>query len=383
MSFYKILLKPFLFLMNPERAHQVTFSSLKFLMKIPGTRWICSRFFVLRDSRLETVVAGIRFPNRVGLAAGLDKNAKMMDEFAALGFGFIEIGTVTPIAQHGNEKPRLFRLPADEALINRMGFNNEGVKAASERLKRKKSKVVIGGNIGKNKTTPNEFAGDDYEKCFLELFPVVDYFVVNVSSPNTPGLRELQEKEPLKKLLMRLQELNRVKNQDERAKNKEERAKNKEERAKSKEERAKSKEEGAKSQEKRKPIFLKIAPDLTNEQLDEIIEVVRESGIDGIVATNTTIERNHLITTESELKKIGNGGLSGKPLTRRSTEVIRYLHNKSGGKIPIIGVGGIHSAADAMEKINAGASLVQLYTGFIYEGPALVKKINKAFLQNR
>ncbi len=358
MSIYKAILKPFLFLMNPERAHHITFSCLKIILGVPGMKPLFRAFFANDNPVLETVVAGIRFPNRVGLAAGLDKDAKMVDEIAALGFGFTEIGTVTPVPQPGNDKPRLFRLPEDEALINRMGFNNEGVKAAAQRLKRKKSCIIVGGNIGKNKITPNESAGDDYERCFHELYEVVDYFVLNVSSPNTPGLRELQEKEPLKRLLDRLMKLN-------------------------KEREVKSHKSKVKSQklENRRPIFLKIAPDLTDSQLDEIIDVVTETGIDGIVATNTTIQREGLKTQDQTLKEIGNGGLSGKPLTKRSTEVIRYLHQKSNGKIPIIGVGGIHSAEDAIEKLNAGASLIQIYTGFIYEGPALVKRINDAILR--
>jgi dihydroorotate dehydrogenase len=349
MSGYKYFLKPLLFLLNPERAHHVTFFCLKNLLRLPGIKMIVQKMFVVTDPALETIVGGIRFPNPVGLAAGLDKDAKMVDEFSALGFGFVEIGTVTPLAQTGNEKPRLFRLPADEALINRMGFNNEGMAAAASRLKKRLSKIPIGGNIGKNKSTPNVNAVDDYEKCFRALYDVVNYFVVNVSSPNTPGLRALQEKEPLKQLLLHLQKINR----------------------------------DLSTGKKNKPVFLKIAPDLTNEQLDEIIEVVNESGIDGIVATNTTVSRENLKTSRVTVDAMGNGGLSGKPLSRRSTEVIRYLHQKSGGKIPIIGVGGIHSAEDALEKLHAGASLLQLYTGFIYEGPAVIKKINKAILKER
>jgi dihydroorotate dehydrogenase len=348
MSGYKSFLKPLLFRINPERAHYFTFFWLRNIFRIPGMKSIFRKMFVVDDRRLETTVAGLRFPNPVGLAAGLDKDAKMVDEFSALGFGFVEIGTVTPIAQPGNDKPRLFRLPADEALINRMGFNNEGAEAAATRLRKRTSKIPVGGNIGKNKITTNENAVADYEKCFRALFDTVDYFVVNVSSPNTPGLRALQEKEPLKKLLLRLQEIN--------------------------------KELSEKSNTKKKPVFLKIAPDLTDNQLDEIIEVVNDSAIDGIVATNTTISREHLQTEKDSIDQIGNGGLSGKPLTQRSTEVIRYLHQKSNDKIPIIGVGGIHSAADALEKLQAGASLLQVYTGFIYEGPALVKRINKAIL---
>ena len=310
-----------------------------------------SRLYSIRNRKLETTVAGIRFPNPLGLAAGLDKDAKMVDEFSVLGFGFVEIGTVTPVAQAGNDKPRLFRLPKDEALINRMGFNNEGAEAAASRLSKRKSQIPVGGNIGKNKSTPNENAIDDYEKCFRSLYKAVDYFVVNVSSPNTPGLRALQEKEPLKKLLLHLQKLNTDLSHS--------------------------------YNTSKKPVFLKIAPDLTNEQLDEIIEVVKDSGIDGIVATNTTISRENLRTGKVEIDSMGNGGLSGKPLDNRSTEVIRYLHLKSGGTIPIIGVGGIHSPEDALEKLHAGASLLQLYTGLIYEGPGLVKRINKAILKER
>jgi dihydroorotate dehydrogenase len=258
----------------------------------------------------------------------------------ALGFGFVEIGTVTPLAQPGNPLPRMFRLPKDQALINRMGFNNDGAVAVLARLKKLKGKVIVGGNIGKNKNTPNEKAVDDYLKCFEQLFEFVDYFVINVSSPNTPGLRELQEKEPLKRILSELMDRNRL-------------------------------------MPTPKPVLLKIAPDLTESQLDDILEIVSETGLNGIIATNTTISRENLDTEVSKIKSIGAGGLSGKPLKDRSTEIIRYLHQKSGGKIPLVGVGGIHSAEDAAEKLNAGASLVQLYTGFIYEGPALISKINR------
>jgi dihydroorotate dehydrogenase len=281
----------------------------------------------------------------VGLAAGFDKDAKLIDELASLGFGFIEIGTITPKAQSGNPKPRLFRLTDDNGIINRMGFNNQGIEGAIARLEKRKSNIIIGGNIGKNKVTPNEEAFNDYEKCFVQLYPYVDYFVVNVSSPNTPGLRELQEKGPLTQLLNHLMELNQ-------------------------------------KQEKTKPILLKIAPDLSNQQLDDIIEIVSITKIAGVIATNTTISRDDLKTSKSTVDEIGNGGLSGKPLGKRATEVIRYLYEKSNGAFPIIGVGGIMSAKDALEKLEAGASLVQLYTGFIYEGPGLVKKINKAILEN-
>ncbi len=299
--------------------------------------------YAVEDKRLERTVFGITFPNPVGLAAGLDKDATLFDELGILGFGFIEIGTLTPKPQPGNEKPRMFRLRKDSALINRMGFNNQGTAAAVERLKRRKTNVIIGGNIGKNKVTPNEEAVNDYESCFETLFPFVDYFVVNVSSPNTPNLRELQDKAPLTELLNRVQLLNSKK-------------------------------------QKPKPVLLKIAPDLTDSQLDDIIEIVKSTKIDGVVATNTTISRDGLLTPDSELQTCGAGGLSGKPLAKRATEVIRYLHRKSGGSFPIIGVGGIHSAEDAIEKIEAGATLVQLYTGFIYEGPKLITRINKAIL---
>lgn len=313
-------------------------------MRIPGFKALFRAMYAVNDKRLERTVFGITFPNPVGLAAGLDKDAKLFDELGIVGFGFIEIGTLTPKGQPGNDKPRLFRLKADSGLINRMGFNNEGVDAAVARLKKRKTKVIIGGNIGKNKVTPNEEATSDYEKCFEVLFDHVDYFVVNVSSPNTPNLRELQDKAPLTALLSRLKELNAQKKNP-------------------------------------KPILLKIAPDLTDSQLDDIIDIVHSTKIDGVVATNTTISREGLNTPQVRLQEIGMGGLSGKPLTKRATEVIRYLHTKSGGSFPIIGVGGIHCAEDALEKLDAGATLVQLYTGFIYEGPKLITRINKAILR--
>jgi dihydroorotate dehydrogenase len=341
MSLYKWVLKPFLFLLNPESAHHFTFSGLKNAFRIPGIKELIKGQFAVKNPKLQRIVFGIKFPNPVGLAAGLDKNAILFDELSCLGFGFIEIGTVTPVAQPGNPRPRMFRLPEDEALINRMGFNNDGAKAIAERLKKKKSNIIIGGNIGKTKITSNENAIDDYEKCFRELYEAVDYFVVNVSSPNTPGLRELQEKEPLKVILNRLQELN-----------------------------SKLQNDG-----KRKPLLLKIAPDLSNEQLDEIIEVVLETKLDGVIATNTTISREHLQTNASKVESMGAGGLSGKPLAKRSTEVIKYIALKSQKRFAIIGSGGILSPSDAIEKLDAGADLVQLYTGFIYEGPGLVKRI--------
>ena len=302
------------------------------------------KYFNVTSSNLSRRVFGIDFPNPVGLAAGFDKDAKLFKELGCLGFGFVEIGTVTPKPQPGNPKPRLFRLPKDEALINRMGFNNGGAVEAVHRLKNRPKDLIVGGNIGKNKTTPNEQAVDDYLICFNALFDYVDYFVVNVSSPNTPNLRALQEKEPLTHLLNTLQDEN---------------------------ERRKA----------RKPILLKIAPDLSNEQLDDIVDIVFETKIDGVIATNTTIERSGLHASDEALNHIGAGGLSGKPLQKRATAVIRYLAEKSKGAFPIIGVGGIHSPEDAQEKLVAGASLIQLYTGFIYEGPGLVKRINK-FLSN-
>jgi dihydroorotate dehydrogenase len=335
------LLKFFLFRVNPETAHHLTFSLIKF----PGFSFLAKKVYSLHNPVLKRKVFGLEFNNPVGLAAGLDKNAIAFNELGELGFGFIEIGTVTPKPQPGNDKPRLFRLPKNEALINRMGFNNDGVKEAAQRLRNRKDKtLIIGGNIGKNKITPNEKAVDDYIICFNELFDVVDYFVVNVSSPNTPNLRDLQEKEPLTNLLNTLQHLNRKKSNP-------------------------------------KPILLKIAPDLTDSQLDDIIDIVKQTGIAGIIATNTTVSRDGLDYDQSQVDKIGMGGLSGKPLTERSTEVIRYLKQKSGNAFPVIGVGGIHSAQDAVDKINAGADLVQLYTGFIYHGPQLIKDINKKLAQ--
>jgi dihydroorotate dehydrogenase len=336
------LVKPLLFLMNPEKAHHFTFSFIRF----PGFSSIAKIIYKKEHFSLKKNVFGLEFNNPVGLAAGLDKNAIAFNELGDLGFGFIEIGTVTPKAQPGNEKPRLFRLKKDEALINRMGFNNDGVIEAAKRLKKRKDKtVIIGGNIGKNKLTPNESAVNDYIICFNELFDVVDYFVVNVSSPNTPNLRDLQEKEPLTKLLNTLQDLNNKKT-------------------------------------KPKPILLKIAPDLTNTQLDDIIDIVKQTRITGIIATNTTISREGLSYEKAEIDKIGAGGLSGKPLTQKSTEVIRYLKQKSNNAFPIIGVGGIHSAQDALDKLEAGADLVQLYTGFIYHGPGLITDINKKLIKN-
>jgi len=340
------LVKPLFFQMNPEQAHHNVTSGLKFFTKIWGSDALLKSLYTVEDPRLQTTVFGLTFKNPVGLAAGFDKNADYIEQMSKLGFGFIEIGTVTPKPQPGNDKPRMFRLLNDEALINRMGFNNQGADVAAGRLKHLKEKngVIIGGNIGKNKVTPNEEAVNDYIYCFNSLFDYVDYFVVNVSSPNTPGLRDLQEKEPLKKILNTLQDLNHAKASP-------------------------------------KPILLKIAPDLTDSQLDDIVEIVQDTKIAGVIATNTTISREGLHSDPNLVKEAG--GVSGKPLTKRSTEVIKYLSDKSNKAFPIIGVGGIHSAADAIEKLNAGASLIQIYTGFIYEGPGLVAEICKGILKGK
>ena len=333
---YKSVIRKTLFKFDPEEVHHFTFSVLKILFKIPLVGNLAKKNFQVSDKKLERNLFGLTFKNPVGLAAGFDKNAELFDEFGYFGFGFVEIGTVTPKPQPGNPKKRIFRLVEDEALINRMGFNNDGVKVVAERLKNRKTDIIIGGNIGKNKVTPNENAVDDYIICFNELFDVVDYFVVNVSSPNTPNLRALQDKEPLTNLLNSLQIEN-------------------------------------KNKTKQKPILLKIAPDLTNEQLLDIIDIVKTTKIAGVIATNTTISRENL----KSQKQNETGGLSGKPLTKRATEVIRFLSKKSNKAFPIIGIGGIHSVEDAKEKLAAGADLIQLYTGFIYEGPGIVKRINK------
>ena len=336
---YKLLIRPILFWFDPEEVHHFSFSFIKFISKIPFVPNFLKSIYEVKDNRLEREVFGLKFKNPVGLAAGFDKDAKCYKELSNFGFGFIEIGTLTPKPQDGNPKKRLFRLKSDSAIINRMGFNNDGVDAAVLRLKKNNS-VLIGGNIGKNKLTPNKDAASDYLICFDALFDYVDYFVVNVSSPNTPNLRELQDKKPLTELLTKLE----IRNSEHKTK---------------------------------KPILLKIAPDLTDEQLLDIIDIVNETKIAGVIATNTTVSRDNL---QSE-NKTETGGLSGKPLTNRSTEVIRFLSEKSNKVFPIIGVGGIHSAEDALEKLEAGASLIQLYTGFIYEGPNLVTEINKAILK--
>lgn len=336
---YKILIRPILFCFDPEKIHYFIFSVIKICCKIPLVSHLIRSMYVVNDKRLERDLFGLKFKNPVGLAAGFDKDAVLFNELNNFGFGFIEIGTLTPKPQEGNPKKRLFRLKSDQAIINRMGFNNGGVLEAVERL-RKNDGVLIGGNIGKNKVTTNEHAENDYLICFNALFNYVDYFVVNVSSPNTPNLRALQDKEPLTKLLISLMNENAKK-------------------------------------KLQKPILLKIAPDLSNDQLQDIIDIVSDTNIMGVIATNTTISRDGLHSD----KKSEKGGLSGKPLTQRSTEVIRFLAEKSNKAFPIIGVGGIHSAKDALDKIEAGADLVQLYTGFIYEGPNLIRQINKAILK--
>jgi dihydroorotate dehydrogenase len=337
---YKVL-RSILFCFDPEWVHYFSMNGLKLLCKIPGVKNLIASCFKPKGNKPYEFLS-LQFPNRVGLGAGFDKNARYLNELEALGFGFVEIGTVTPLPQAGNDKLRLFRLPKDKALINRMGFNNDGVEVVVKRLQEwqlKNSTLIIGGNIGKNKITPNEDAWKDYEKCFLALHDYVDYFVVNVSSPNTPGLRELQEKDALHKILTNLQSQNSK----------------------------------AKIQ---KPILLKIAPDLTTEQIDDVIALALEIKLDGLVASNTTISRDKLQTTNHKLQTIGAGGLSGLPVKARSTEIVKYIYQKTGGQIPIIASGGIFTGADAKEKIDAGASLIQVWTGFIYEGPAIVKKIS-------
>ena len=337
---YRYLLKPILFRFVPEKAHNITVGLFKTLLSIPGGGWLTDQMFGYESENSAVTIGGLTFPNAVGLAAGFDKDGKYYHDMSKLGFGFVEIGTVTPLPQEGNPQPRLFRVPADQGIINRMGFNNDGVDAMVERIQKygKPDNCILGGNIGKNKATPNDRAVDDYIICFEKLYNLVDYFVVNVSSPNTPGLRELQDKKPLSIILNALTKRNK----------------------------------------ENKPLLLKIAPDLTDGQLDDIIELVDETGITGLIATNTTISRDGLSTDAKEIESIGNGGLSGAPLTNRATAVIKYLHDKSNGAFPIIGVGGITTGQDAVDKIKAGASMVQIYSGLIYRGPELVKESKKA-----
>lgn len=337
---YARLIRPLLFALSPELAHHFTFQALRVLHRIPGWNFLARSWFGAPVQARPVEVAGLRFPNRVGLAAGFDKDGLLWRELSHYGFGFLELGTVTPRPQPGNPMPRLFRLPADKALINRMGFNNRGAVALASRLKVSHPGLVIGGNIGKNKKTPNEKALTDYRACLNILHPVVDYFVVNVSSPNTPNLRALQEKEPLKALLKQLLADNAT-------------------------------------YENPRPIFLKIAPDLNQNQLNDILEIVQDTGLHGLIATNTTIAREGLKTPPKAVEKMGAGGLSGAPIRARATEVVGYLREKAGPQLPIIAVGGVFTPADAQEKLNAGADLVQVYTGFIYEGPGMVRRILK------
>lgn len=340
---YKLLIRPILFLFDPEKIHHFIFSMLKFGSKVPGKSAVIRSLYQVNDKRLERELFGLKFKNPVGLAAGFDKNAGLYNELANFGFGFIEIGTVTPKGQTGNPKKRLFRLKSDKGIINRMGFNNDGLEAAIEQLKKNKGKLIIGGNIGKNTNTAPENYTSDYLECFNALHPYVDYFVLNVSCPNVGSHAKLTDKDYLEELISAVQKANNV-------------------------------------FDKKKPILLKIAPDLNDIQLDEIIELVATTKIDGVIASNTSIDRSNLKADPKRLLEIGNGGLSGQPIREKSTQVIKYLADKSNKAFPIIGVGGIHSAQDALEKIEAGADLIQIYTGFIYEGPKLIKDINKAIL---
>lgn len=338
---YKSLIRPVFFLFDPETIHHFVISALKIFFRIPGKKWAVRTICKVDEELTRVKIAGITFPNRVGLAAGFDKNAEVYNELSNFGFGFIEIGTVTPLAQPGNPRPRLFRLRSDKGLINRMGFNNQGLEAAIEQLKKRKTKAIIGGNIGKNTLTPNEKAVNDYLTCFKGLFPYVDYFVVNVSCPNITDLHELQDENYLDEILRKVMAENN-------------------------------------SGSNPRPVFLKISPDLNNNQLDSAINLVLKNKISGIIATNTSIQRKNLSISETKIKSIGNGGLSGKPLQNRSDEIIRYVRERAGNQFAIIGVGGIFSPKDAILKIKAGADLVQIYSGFIYEGPFMVSRINKA-----
>ncbi|MCF7567027.1 quinone-dependent dihydroorotate dehydrogenase [Sabulilitoribacter arenilitoris] len=341
---YKLLLRPLFFLFDPEKIHHFTFSLIRFTSKIPGFSSLFRSLYVINDKRLERKLFGLTFKNPVGLAAGFDKNAVLYNELANFGFGFIEIGTVTPKAQAGNPKKRLFRLKEDKGIINRMGFNNEGLEAAITQLKKNKGKLIIGGNIGKNTQTKPKDYTKDYLECFNALHPYVDYFVLNVSCPNVGSHAKLNDKDYLEELIRVVQKAN-------------------------------------KTFEREKPILLKIAPDLNNNQLDEIIQLVADTKLDGVIASNTSMDRSGLKVSDTQLKAIGNGGLSGQPIKEKSTQTIKYLSKNSNKAFPIIGVGGVHSAKDALEKINAGADLIQVYTGFIYEGPSLIKRINRAILK--
>jgi len=338
---YQYIIRPLLFRLYAETVHALIKKTLKIAFVVPGIQSLVQSYYQIESPLLERNIFGLKFKNPVGIAAGFDKNAEMYNELAAFGFGHIEIGTVTPLAQEGNPKPRIFRLIKDKAIINRMGFNNGGIDLAANNLRKRKTKAIIGGNLGKNTATPNSNAVNDYTAVFEGLFDYVDYFVVNVSCPNVTDLCELQDQDYLEEILFAVQKRNQQKNSP-------------------------------------KPILLKVAPDLNHKQLDEVIEIIAKTKIDGVIATNTTVIRENLKTN---CQKIGNGGLSGAPLKNKSTEVIRYLAQKSNKAFPIIGVGGIFTAQDALEKLDAGADLVQVYTGFIYEGPSIARKINKSLLK--
>ena len=340
---YKIIIRRILFLFPPEKVHRFAASFLRISLAIPLVASLVRKMYMVRHPLLERTVFGLRFPNPVGIAAGFDKEAGLYNALSHFGFGHIEIGTVTPLGQPGNPQPRLFRLPKDKALINRMGFNNHGAQVVAERIQKHKPGVIIGGNIGKNTATPNEKAIDDYCSCFRVLFNHVDYFVINVSCPNIEGLSKLQNKDELTALLEAIQLLNQAK-------------------------------------DKPKPILLKISPDLSDEQLDEVIDMVRATKLDGIIATNTTSKRDGLLTHPGKVESFGKGGLSGKPVWHKSVRAVSYLHNKTAGEIPIVAAGGIFTAEDAINMLEAGATLVQVYTGFVYEGPAIARRINKKII---
>ncbi|WGH76011.1 quinone-dependent dihydroorotate dehydrogenase [Tenacibaculum tangerinum] len=356
---YKSIIRPIFFLFDPEKIHHFTFSLVKFLSKIPGIPAIFRGMYQVNDTKLERNLFGLTFKNPVGLAAGFDKNAVLYNELANFGFGFVEIGTVTPKGQVGNPKKRLFRLQDDKGIINRMGFNNEGLEAAIEQLKKNKGKIIIGGNIGKNTLTAPENYTEDYIACFKGLYPYVDYFVLNVSCPNVSSHAKLEDVDYLKELITEVQKIDTELSED------------------------RSRDSLVAERSRSKPILLKIAPDLNNQQLDEIIQLVAETKIDGVIASNTSVNRDNLKASKERLQEIGNGGVSGQPVKDKSTKVIQYLAKNSNKAFPIIGVGGIHSEKDALEKLEAGADLVQIYTGFIYEGPSLVKRINKAILSKQ
>lgn len=341
---YRLLIRPLLFLINPESVHHLIITLLQFFLRSDRLRSFVRSWYVIDHELLKREVFGLKFDNPVGLAAGFDKDAVVYNEISCFGFAFIEIGTITPIGQPGNPKPRLFRLVKDKGLINRMGFNNQGLSAAVSQLEKKNRKVIIGGNIGKNTLTDNANATEDYASCFQGLYDSVDYFVINVSCPNIGSLSELQDRKELDGIVSRLAQIKQNK-------------------------------------ARKKPVLIKISPDLDDQQIDDVISIARDYGIDGIIATNTSVSRDGLKTGPEAVSEMGSGGLSGSPLRERSTAVIRYIHDKTGGQLPIIGVGGIMTPEDALEKLDAGATLVQVYTGFIYEGPGLVKKINKAILE--